>query len=58
MHQFNIKLRRNEEEQVWSVVTNGTTHDSVDTALAKELVKRALTEAEEYLDQSIARRTR
>jgi len=57
MHKFNIKLRRNEGEQVWSVTINGTTHDSVDTTLAKELVKRALAEAEAYLDQSTARRT-
>jgi hypothetical protein len=57
MHQFNIKLRRNEGEQVWSLTIDGTNHDSVDTTLAKERVKRALAEAEAHLDQSTARRT-
>jgi hypothetical protein len=54
--QFNIGLRRNEGEQAWTVEINGKTHESVDSEVAKELVKRALLEAEEYLNRSAIRR--
>jgi hypothetical protein len=57
MQQFNIKLRRNEGEQVWTVEINGKTHESVHSEVAKELVKRALIEAEENLNKSATRRT-
>jgi hypothetical protein len=51
MQQFNIRLRRNEREQAWTVEINGNIHKYVDSAVAKELVKRALIEAEEYLNK-------
>jgi len=57
MQKFNIRLRRNEGEQAWTVEINGNTHESVDSEVAKELVKRALIEAEEYLNKSATRRT-
>ena len=57
MQELNIRLRRTEGERTLSVEINGRTYDSVDIEFAKELVKRALIEAEEYLNKSATRRT-
>jgi hypothetical protein len=55
MQQLNIKLWRN--EQGWSVEINGKRYESVNIEFVRELVKRALIDAEQHLDKAAIRRT-
>jgi hypothetical protein len=48
MQQLKIMLRRNEVEQTLLEI-NGKTYEAVDIAVALELVKQALIQAEEHM---------
>jgi hypothetical protein len=49
MQQINVKLRRNETEQNWSVEINGKSYQDISMETVRELVKRALSNAEESM---------
>jgi hypothetical protein len=49
MQQLNVKLRRNEKEQNWSVEINGKSYEFISMKEVDELVKRALVNAQESL---------
>jgi hypothetical protein len=47
MRQLNVKLKRNEREQNWSVEINGKSYDFIPIESVKELVRDALIDVEE-----------
>jgi hypothetical protein len=49
MQQFNVKLRRNQQEQNWSVEINGKSYEFISIEEVDALVKRALINAQESL---------
>jgi hypothetical protein len=49
MQQLNVKLRRNQHEQNWSVEINGKSYEFISIEEVDELVKRALINAQESL---------
>jgi len=55
MQQLNVKLRRNHQEQNWSVEINGRSYEFVSIEEVDELVKRALINAQESLTDTITR---
>lgn len=57
MQQLNVKLRRNQQEQNWSVEINGRSHDFISIEEVDELVKRALINAQESLTDATSRST-
>ena len=52
MQQLNVKLRRNHQEQNWSVEINGKSYEFISIEEVDELVKRALINAQESLTVS------
>jgi hypothetical protein len=52
MQQLNVKLRRNEKEQNWSIEINGKSNEFISIEEVDELVKRALINAQESLTVS------
>jgi hypothetical protein len=55
MQQLNVKLRRNEKEQNWSVEVNGKSYEFISIEEVDELVKRALVNAQESLTDTTTR---
>jgi hypothetical protein len=49
MQQLNVKLRRNHKEQNWSVEINGKSYEFLSIEEVDELVKHALSNAQESL---------
>jgi hypothetical protein len=49
MQQLNVKLRRNHQEQNWSVEINGKFYEFISIEEVDSLVKRALINAQEFL---------
>ena len=49
MQQLNVKLRRNHQEQNWSVEINGKSYEFISIEEVDELVKQALINAQESL---------
>ncbi len=56
MLEISVRLWRNHQEQNWSVEINGKCYKAVSIESINELVKRALTEAEESMVESGSRR--
>jgi hypothetical protein len=54
MQQLNVKLRRNHQEQNWSVEINDKSYEFISIEEVDELVKRALINAQESLTVSDA----
>ncbi len=57
MQQLNVKLRRNHQEQNWSVEINGKSYEFVSIEEVDELVKRALINAQESLTDATTQGT-
>jgi hypothetical protein len=55
MQQLNVKLRRNHQEENWSVEVNGKSYEFISIDEVDELVKRALTNAQESLTEATTR---
>ncbi len=55
MQQLNVKLRRNHQEQNWSVEINGNSHEFISIEEVDELVKKALIDAQEFLTDAKTR---
>jgi hypothetical protein len=49
VQQLNVKLRRNHQEQNWSVEINGKSYEFISIEEVDELVKQALINAQESL---------
>jgi hypothetical protein len=49
MQQINVKLWRNEGEHRWSVEIDGKSYEHISMEAIKELVKRALLNAQESM---------
>jgi hypothetical protein len=49
MHEINVKLWRNHQQQDWSVEINGTRHDSLTIETIEDLMERALIDAEKAM---------
>jgi hypothetical protein len=49
VQQLNVKLRRNHQEQNWSVEINGKSYEFISIEEVDELVKHALINAQESL---------
>jgi hypothetical protein len=49
MQQLNVKLRRNHQEQNWSVEINGNSYEFISIEEVDQLVKRALIDAQQSL---------
>ena len=57
MQQLNVKLRRNHQEQNWSVEINDSSYEFISIEEVDELVKRALINAQESLTDTTTRWT-
>jgi hypothetical protein len=57
MQQLNVRLRRNRQEENWSVEINGKSYEFISIEEVDELVKRALTNAQESLTDATTRST-
>jgi hypothetical protein len=57
MQQLNVKLRRNHQEENWSVEINGKSYEFISIEEVDELVKRALINAQESLTDATTRGT-
>jgi hypothetical protein len=55
MQQLNVKLRRNHQEQNWSVEINGKSYEFISIEEVDELVKRAVTDAQQSLKDATNR---
>jgi hypothetical protein len=56
MHEINVKLWRNHQQQDWSVEINGTRHDSLTIETIEQLMERALIDAEQAMLSDLGRR--
>ena len=57
MQQLNVKLRRNHQEQNWSVEINGKSYEFISIEEVDELVKHASINAQEILTDATTRCT-
>lgn len=57
MQQLNVKLRRNHQEQNWSVEINGKSYEFISIEEVDELVKQALINAQESLTDATTQGT-
>jgi hypothetical protein len=57
VQQLNVKLRRNHQEQNWSVEINGKSYEFISIEEVDELVKQALINAQESLTDATTQGT-
>jgi hypothetical protein len=55
MRQLNLKIKRNEKEQNWSVEINGTSYDYVSIEDVKAIVNRAVASVEKSMNDAMRR---